>query len=65
MADLAETIEEAAASPAAATVDGNSATARPIADLIDADRYLASKQAVRQNPRLGMRITRAVPPGTV
>jgi len=44
MADLTETIEEAAESPAAHAVDGESATARPIQDLIAADKYLAAKQ---------------------
>jgi len=43
--DLTEQIEQAAETPAAASQDGRSATARPIADLIAADKYLASKEA--------------------
>ena len=45
MADLSEQIQQAAETPAAASQDGSSATARPINDLIAADKYLASKQA--------------------
>ncbi len=45
MSDLTEQIEQAAETPAAASQDGRSATARPIADLIAADKHLAAKEA--------------------
>lgn len=61
--DLSDAIEQAAKQPLAATGDEGSVTARPIGELIDADRYLASKKAA-QNGR-GFRITKMSPPGTV
>lgn len=71
MADLTDTIEQAAQDPAAATSDGQSATARPIADLIAADRYLKGQQAVEEvnvngGPKSGwgaLRTARVIPPG--
>lgn len=46
MADLTETIEAAAQTPASASSpDGSSATARPLAELIAADEHLTKKQA--------------------
>jgi len=73
MADLSDTIEDAAQDPAAASEDGRSATSRPLADLIAADKYLKSAGALdgtNQNggPRSGwgcLRMARAVPPGSV
>lgn len=71
MADLTDTIEEAAQDPASASSDGQSATARPIADLIAADRYLKGQQATESTnaqggPRSGwgaLRAAKAIPPG--
>lgn len=71
MPDLSETIEKAAATPASAQAGGQSATARPIEELIEADRYLASKEvAAGTNGRGGkrsgwnsLRTARAIPPG--
>jgi len=71
MADLTDTIEQAAQDPAAAASDGQSATARPIADLIAADRYLKGQQATEGanangGPRSGwgaLRAAKAIPPG--
>lgn len=71
MADLSETIEQAAQDPAAAANDGQSATARPIADLIAADKYLKGQAAAEGTntnggPRSGwgmLRTAKAVPPG--
>lgn len=74
MADLSEQIETTATDGvASATVDGRSATAVPIPDLIAADRYLAGKTAVEgTNPNGGKRsawgktrMARVVPPGAV
>lgn len=45
MSDLTTTIENAVANPSAVTVDGQSVTFRPLADLIAADKYLAGKDA--------------------
>lgn len=46
MSDLSEQIAGDAATPKQVTVDGTSATQRPLQELIDADRYLKSQQAV-------------------
>ena len=59
--DLTETIRENAAAPAEATVDGRSAKQHPLPDQIEADRYLASKQAARR--KLGIRMAKVIPPG--
>ena len=59
--DLTETIRENAAAPAEATVDGRSAKQHPLPDQIEADRYLASKQAARK--KLGIRMSKVIPPG--
>jgi hypothetical protein len=60
--DLEETIRTAAAEPASASADGQSATAQPLRDLIDADKYLATKAAARaQKP--GIRFAKFIPPG--
>lgn len=42
---LASQIAAAAADPASASVDGTSVTARPLSELIEADKYLAGKAA--------------------
>lgn len=64
MADLSDQIETASATPAQATVDGNSVTARSIAEQIEADRYLAAKAATASATR-GFVLTRLKPPGAV
>lgn len=63
----------AATSPAAASSDGASATARSIDDLIKADQYAAGRAALAASndnggPRSGwgsVRMARAQPPGAV
>ncbi|MEX0715163.1 MAG: hypothetical protein WD066_01180 [Planctomycetaceae bacterium] len=60
--DLDETIRENAQGPAKASGDSGSMEQHPLRDQIDADRYLASKKAARSK-RIGVRITRIVPPG--
>lgn len=60
--DLTETISTAAAKPAKAASDGQSVDARPLAELIEADRYLAEK-AARSSPKRGLRFNKLVPPG--
>ena len=60
--DLTEQIEETAQGPAAVTTDGLSVQAQPLPDLVEADRYLATKAAAGSRGR-GLRITKLVPPG--
>lgn len=43
--DLQDVIRDAAEKPASASVDGRSAQARSIGELIEADKYLAEKAA--------------------
>jgi len=59
--DLSNTIRENAEGPAEASVDGQSVKQHSIKNQIEADRYLASKDAARK--RLGVRMTRVIPPG--
>ncbi len=54
MPDLSERIEEAAAGPAAHSVDGESATDRPIADLIAADKHLRNNAALDDDDALNV-----------
>lgn len=49
--DLSATISQAAADPQSSTSDGQSTSARPIADLVAADRYLAQKSALTKRGR--------------
>lgn len=60
--ELEQAIKDNAAGPARAAVDGQSVEQHSLRDQIEADRYLASKEAVRRNDR-GLRITRLIPPG--
>lgn len=59
--DLDQTIRENAAGPAEATIDGQTVRQRPIAEQIEADRYLSSKQAAKKG--LGIKRTTVCPPG--
>ena len=60
--DLEQTIRENADGPAKASGDSGSMEQHKLSDQIAADRYLASKQATKSK-RLGLRITKIVPPG--
>lgn len=62
--DLSETIAAEAAAPVSSTADGQSATARPLADLITADRYLAAKAAMASR-RKGVQFGKLIPPGPI
>lgn len=64
MADLSDQIESAASGPKQVTVDGTVVQSHDLAQLVQADQYLAAKAASRKRHR-GMRITRMVPPGAV
>ena len=62
--DLETAIQENAASPEEATVDGVHVKQHSLPDQIAADRYLESKKASRAKG-LGVRRTKVVPPGAV
>ncbi len=62
--DLKDEIADAASKPKKATVDGNSVEAQSLADLKEADKYLASKDAVKGRKR-GFNKSVFKPPGTV
>ena len=61
MADLSDTIETAAAQPASATADGVTVSAKPLPDLIAADRYLKGNGGAAKKTR-GIRFTKFLPP---
>lgn len=63
--DLTPTITQAASDPQSAAVDGQSATARPMGDLIAADQYLAQKSAAAVGKRRGIRFSKLLPSGPV
>ena len=60
--DLDQTIRDNADGPAKASGDSGSMEQHKLSEQIAADRYLASKQAAKSK-RLGLRITKIVPPG--
>ena len=60
--DLEGTIRENAQGPRRASGDSGSVDQHSISEQIEADRYLASKQAVKSR-KLGLRINKLVPPG--
>ncbi len=62
--DLSAEIREAATGVARMTVDGQSAEAVPVKDVIEADRYLAARNAAKKR-RCGLRFMKLVPPGSV
>jgi len=59
--DLEQTIRENAQGPAEVKGDSVSMRQHDLKDQVEADRYLASKDAVRQGR--GFRLTKIVPPG--
>ena len=61
--DLDQTIRDNADGPAKAAGDSGSMEQHKLSEQIAADRYLASKQAAKST-RLGLRITKIVPPGS-
>ncbi len=60
--DLDDTIQENAQGPAKASGDSGSLEQHKLKDQIEADRYLQSKKATRKK-KLGLRISKIVPPG--
>ena len=64
--DLTDLIEAEAALPKKSESDGQSAEARPLTELIAADKYLKSKDAAARGSAWGrIKMARAVPPGGV
>ena len=61
--DLSPTIQENAQGPKKAQGDSGSVEQHDLSDQIEADRYLASKEAAKKG--LGVRMTKVVPPGAV
>ncbi|NIA06920.1 MAG: hypothetical protein GWP14_04645 [Actinobacteria bacterium] len=59
--DLDNTIRDNASSPRRARGDSGEMEQHNLKDQIEADRYLNSKQAVKNG--LGIRLTKLVPPG--
>ena len=57
MSDITTFIDTAAQTPASATTDGTSVAARPIAEMIAADRYIAANNAMSLKRR-GLRFNR-------
>lgn len=62
--NLADTIEDNATGPKKASGDTGSVEQHPLADQIEADKYLASKKAA-QAKGLGIKLTKISPGGTV
>lgn len=63
MAELEDTIEEAAQGPKRVAGDELTVDQHGLKDLIEADRYLANKQAVKSTTR-ELLLTKMSPPGT-
>lgn len=59
--ELDDAIRENAEGPKRAEGDAGSVEQHDLKDQIEADRYLASKQAAKKG--LGVRMTKVVPPG--
>ena len=62
MADLDDTIRQNAEGPAKVAGDAGSVEQHKIDEQIEADRYLASKEAAKSKRR-GLRFNKIVPPG--
>lgn len=60
--DLDDTIKQNAEGPAKVTGDAGSVEQHSLKDQIEADRYLASKDAAKKKNR-GLRFSKLVPPG--
>jgi hypothetical protein len=59
--ELEDTIQQNASGPKSASGDAGSMEQHPLPDQIAADRYLASKKAMKSGR--GVRLTKLVPPG--
>ena len=64
MADsLKQAIKENACGPKRAAGDAHSVEQHSLRDVIEADRYISTKDAIKR-PGLGIKLTRLIPPGT-
>ena len=63
--DLASAIRENAAGPRRASGDSGSMEQHSLKDQIEAEKFLASKNAVATNPAKAFTRVKIVPPGTV
>ena len=63
--DLKDTIKQNAEGPKRASGDAGSVDQHSLADQIEADKYLASKDAASKNPAKAFTRVKIVPPGTV
>ena len=61
--DIEKALREAAVAPASASNDAGSVSQHSLNDMIELDRYLASKQAVKTKNR-GLRVQRIIAPGS-
>jgi hypothetical protein len=65
MADeLDDAIRQNAQGPAKASGDAGSVEQHPLPEQIEADKYLAAKDAAKSKSR-GLRFNKLVPPGTI
>ncbi|MFA4987513.1 MAG: hypothetical protein WC712_13100 [Candidatus Brocadiia bacterium] len=62
--DEKDRIEERAAEPASVEIDGQKVTQHSLKDQIEADKYLAAKEAAKSR-KLGVRLVKIIPPGAV
>lgn len=62
--DLASAIRENASGPKRASGDSSSVEQHPLMDQIEAEKFLASKNAVAKNPAKAFVRVKIVPPGT-
>jgi hypothetical protein len=62
--DITTTIASQAVEPASASADGQSASARPVTDLIAAQQFLDNSVA-RQSRRRGIMYSKLIPPGAL
>jgi hypothetical protein len=66
--DIASKIEESAQGPQRVRTDAGEVQAHPLPDLIEADKYVASRDAVSASPNRthrGLRFNTLKPPGSV
>jgi len=62
--DLKDAIQQNAGQPKQASADGVSVQQHGLADQIEADKYLAGKEAASKNPAKAFTRVKIVPPGT-
>lgn len=63
--EVADAIEQAAQDPKRVMSDGTEVEMPSIREQIEADRYLASREAANVTSNLGIKRNKMVPPGSV